>query len=303
MTHLQPSAVFGKKRRVRCKRCKQRPHGNDRLRERGKEIARELRKGGLYGPRLAALISHLPATTDAEMPSEASEDLNRLIGARAVKVVNGRPADVEMCARCMQEVLEELLPYECPICHRLADPVKSAIQYETNLNLAMHDHPLTTRILERLPLVQHTVGLAAKRELNGRAPSVAELERVTRADPQRIEDTLYAITQRKLAIGRGTSAFRVRPLPCSRCLTPAEEDEAEASARFPVSAQLRFRVLQRDGFRCRYCGRGPSEGGVLHVDHVVPYAAGGTTTEGNLITACAECNLGKGTSDVIGTKR
>jgi 5-methylcytosine-specific restriction endonuclease McrA len=66
-------------------------------------------------------------------------------------------------------------------------------------------------------------------------------------------------------------------------------------ARDPLPAQLRFRILQRDGFRCRYCGRtGDAPGVVLHVDHVVPVATGGVTIEDNLRTACEECNLGKG---------
>ena len=70
-------------------------------------------------------------------------------------------------------------------------------------------------------------------------------------------------------------------------------------ARDPLPSQLRFRILARDGFRCRYCGRpGSTPGVVLHVDHVVPQAAGGTTTEDNLRTACEECNLGKGTRTV-----
>ena len=67
-------------------------------------------------------------------------------------------------------------------------------------------------------------------------------------------------------------------------------------ARDPLPAGLRFRILVRDGFRCRYCGRsGDAPGVVLHVDHVVPVAAGGVTIEDNLRTACEECNLGKGT--------
>jgi len=71
-------------------------------------------------------------------------------------------------------------------------------------------------------------------------------------------------------------------------------------ARDPLPAQLRFRILARDGFRCRYCGRpGNAPGVVLHVDHVVPVAAGGTTIEDNLLTACEECNLGKGTRTVL----
>jgi hypothetical protein len=63
------------------------------------------------------------------------------------------------------------------------------------------------------------------------------------------------------------------------------------------SLRLRFLVLQRDGFRCRYCGRGPEDGTVLHVDHVVPKAQGGRDDMDNLVTACRECNLGK--SDVL----
>jgi len=71
-------------------------------------------------------------------------------------------------------------------------------------------------------------------------------------------------------------------------------------ARDPLPARLRFGVLQRDGFRCRYCGRpGSAPGVVLHVDHVVPLAAGGATTEDNLLTACEECNLGKATRAVL----
>jgi 5-methylcytosine-specific restriction endonuclease McrA len=56
---------------------------------------------------------------------------------------------------------------------------------------------------------------------------------------------------------------------------------------------LRFDVLQRDGFKCVYCGRTISDGIKLHVDHIVPVAKGGQTVKGNLITACEDCNLGK----------
>jgi 5-methylcytosine-specific restriction endonuclease McrA len=71
-------------------------------------------------------------------------------------------------------------------------------------------------------------------------------------------------------------------------------------ARHAIPAQLRFTVLQRDGFRCRYCGRTAGEPGVgLHVDHVVPLVAGGATCEDNLMTACSECNLGKSTRPVV----
>lgn len=74
---------------------------------------------------------------------------------------------------------------------------------------------------------------------------------------------------------------------------------SEDSGRDPIPAQLRFRVLQRDAFRCGYCGRTAQDGAVLHVDHVIPVALGGLTAEDNLMTACAECNLGKSASPVL----
>jgi len=57
---------------------------------------------------------------------------------------------------------------------------------------------------------------------------------------------------------------------------------------------LRFAVLERDGFRCRYCGRGHKENVVLHVDHFHPRVQGGSDDLDNLLTACSECNLSKG---------
>ena len=55
---------------------------------------------------------------------------------------------------------------------------------------------------------------------------------------------------------------------------------------------LRWRVLQRDNFTCQYCGQSaPSV--MLHVDHIVPRAAGGTDDMDNLLSACAACNIGR----------
>lgn len=64
-----------------------------------------------------------------------------------------------------------------------------------------------------------------------------------------------------------------------------------------MNSRIRFLVLRRDGFRCRYCGaKAPDV--QLHVDHVVPRARGGSSDVANLVTACRQCNLGKGTLDV-----
>lgn len=61
----------------------------------------------------------------------------------------------------------------------------------------------------------------------------------------------------------------------------------------PLNSRQRFRVLARDNFRCGYCGATPDVA-KLHIDHIVPRSAGGTNNICNLITACPECNRGKG---------
>lgn len=70
------------------------------------------------------------------------------------------------------------------------------------------------------------------------------------------------------------------------------------SSRVPISPKLRFTVLLRDDFACRYCGARAPEAR-LHVDHIVPVADGGATAAWNLVAACQECSLGKGTLSVI----
>lgn len=67
-----------------------------------------------------------------------------------------------------------------------------------------------------------------------------------------------------------------------------------ATGRDP-SLRMRFKVLQRDRFRCRACGATPATDSTvhLHVDHITPWSAGGETTMENLQTLCSNCNLGK----------
>jgi len=63
-------------------------------------------------------------------------------------------------------------------------------------------------------------------------------------------------------------------------------------ARKALSKRVRFEIFKRDGFRCVYCGATPLTV-ALHVDHVEPVAGGGGNETFNLVTACANCNLGK----------
>jgi len=61
-----------------------------------------------------------------------------------------------------------------------------------------------------------------------------------------------------------------------------------------VTPRLRFAILERDGFRCVYCGKSPRKDGIhLEMDHVIPESKGGLTTYDNLVACCSECNQGK----------
>ena len=64
--------------------------------------------------------------------------------------------------------------------------------------------------------------------------------------------------------------------------------------REKIPQSIRWQVFARDGFRCRYCGRQAGEPGiVLHADHLVSVADGGSNAMDNLVTACQSCNGGK----------
>ena len=66
--------------------------------------------------------------------------------------------------------------------------------------------------------------------------------------------------------------------------------------RREISERMRFRILMRDGFTCKKCGRSPlkSLDVELHIDHIIPWSKGGESVENNLETKCEKCNLGKG---------
>jgi hypothetical protein len=80
-----------------------------------------------------------------------------------------------------------------------------------------------------------------------------------------------------------------------RAVRPTPTNVQPEDRRDP-SIGLRFKVLQRDRFKCVLCGDHPARnaGCVLHVDHVTPWSKGGKTREDNLRTLCATCNVGRG---------
>ena len=67
----------------------------------------------------------------------------------------------------------------------------------------------------------------------------------------------------------------------------------EVNQRKPISKKMRFDVFKRDSFICIYCGGHPPKV-ILEVDHVIPVCQGGKNRTDNLVTACFDCNRGKG---------
>lgn len=70
-------------------------------------------------------------------------------------------------------------------------------------------------------------------------------------------------------------------------------DRKTQSYRKQIRPSTRYAVFERDGYRCRICGRGADDV-MLHIDHIVPVSRGGKNAMSNLRVLCADCNHGKG---------
>ena len=60
------------------------------------------------------------------------------------------------------------------------------------------------------------------------------------------------------------------------------------------NAFTRFNLFLRDEFKCQYCGSIDE----LTFDHVLPRSQGGRTTWENVVAACSDCNLKKGSKTI-----
>ena len=60
------------------------------------------------------------------------------------------------------------------------------------------------------------------------------------------------------------------------------------------SAKHRMKIIQRDQYKCKICGRNPNDYTdiELHVHHIRPWGKGGLTEDQNLITLCSTCHRG-----------
>lgn len=119
-------------------------------------------------------------------------------------------------------------------------------------------------------------------------------QRQTRDEAAKLLDRL---PQQALSVG----FLEVAKAPshaASEALPAAKAPRRNRSSRSGISTRLRFFVLERDGFKCQYCGA-TGEGIRLQVDHRVSRADGGSDDPSNLVTACAACNHGKGAKSLV----
>lgn len=113
---------------------------------------------------------------------------------------------------------------------------------------------------------------------------------VNRVDPTESPATSAAGTSRPQAARQITARPRV---------TRRAQPNVKPEDRRDPTKGLRFKVLLRDQFRCRYCGRDKATDGCrMELDHIVAFSKGGKTTFENLQTLCWDCNIGKGNRSV-----
>lgn len=67
-----------------------------------------------------------------------------------------------------------------------------------------------------------------------------------------------------------------------------------------IPLKTRMKVLQRDNFKCFYCGLSPATDPEvqLEIDHIHPFSKGGILDIENLQVVCSEYNKGKGNQKI-----
>ena len=80
---------------------------------------------------------------------------------------------------------------------------------------------------------------------------------------------------------------------------PKPSKPSKKRKRTNIPKGIRHEVFKRDGYRCVECGakKGDKKPDgskvVIHCDHILPLAKGGTDEMSNLQTLCQDCNLNK----------
>jgi HNH endonuclease len=112
--------------------------------------------------------------------------------------------------------------------------------------------------------------------------------------------TVLSVADDKLAAMASARRLLVG-LPDARAANDANWEQARFWPDLPAGRALRPRMVSRrrqevfgrSGGRCHYCHALLTLDGRWHVEHMVPRALDGGDDAGNLVAACAPCNLAK----------
>lgn len=91
------------------------------------------------------------------------------------------------------------------------------------------------------------------------------------------------------------SSKSARPEPAYYTLDPAHTDPARLKREREKASKLKksqWWLTQKNRGVCHYCKK-QVKPALLTMDHVIPLARGGTSTQGNLVPSCRECNQAK----------
>jgi 5-methylcytosine-specific restriction protein A len=84
-----------------------------------------------------------------------------------------------------------------------------------------------------------------------------------------------------------------KPLKITKISEPKSRSTIEEKPSRYIPLSMRVDVLNRDGYKCVFCGRNSKEV-TLEIDHIIPFSGGGSNKSDNLQTLCFDCNRGKG---------
>jgi 5-methylcytosine-specific restriction enzyme A len=82
-------------------------------------------------------------------------------------------------------------------------------------------------------------------------------------------------------------------LCCPNCGSIIKKFKLKKIKRKAFTKSIRHEVFKRDNYKCKECGV-PNKKAILHIDHIIPLAKGGTDELDNLQTLCEACNISKG---------
>jgi HNH endonuclease len=71
------------------------------------------------------------------------------------------------------------------------------------------------------------------------------------------------------------------------------KDKRAGESRKGIGDKLRYQIMERDNFRCVFCGQGAKDGVALQIDHIIRPENGGDNSEKNLRLLCMSCNKGR----------